>query len=151
MNKVVKGILAMGTAFMVVAVVKDHIAFVHSTTNSAPYKYFLMMKTLSPGKGDYTCLESAWYGGRVIKKVIGLPGDLVTYDTSGVLSVGAMVIGKPHTHSSDGRPLTPVQSGEIPEGYVFLRGDHDRSFDSRYQEMGLVPQSKLEGKAIGLV
>lgn len=151
MKTITKGILAMGSAFAVVAILKDHVSVVHSTTNSAPYKYFLMVKTLSPSKGDYTCLESAWYGGRVIKKVIGLPGDLVTYDNFGVLSVGEMVIGKPHPRASDGRSLTPVQSGEIPEGYVFLRGHHDRSFDSRYQEMGLVPVKKLEGKAIGLV
>lgn len=151
MKKLSKAILAGCLSFMSIFVIKDHVAIIHSTTNSLPYSTFLMLKTLPPCKGDYTCLESAWYGCRVIKEVIGVSGDVVTYDYSGFLSVGDVVIGKPHPQASNGRPLTPVQSGVIPEGYVFLRGSHDRSFDSRYQEMGLVHKRKLEGKGIGLV
>jgi hypothetical protein len=38
----------------------------------------------------------------------------------------------------------------IPEGQVFLYSPHPKSFDSRYQEVGLVQVSDLEGTAIAI-
>lgn len=68
----------------------------------------------------------------------------------------------------EGNPLTPLSvkgfsegsmskgmifKGVIPEaiippGYVFVAGDNPNSFDSRYEEFGLVPMEKIWGKAI---
>ena len=50
--------------------------------------------------------------------------------------------------TSDGKPLTPISATSISEGYVFVAGDHPNSFDSRYEEFGLVPIEKVWGKAI---
>ena len=49
--------------------------------------------------------------------------------------------------TKDGKPLTPLRVEIVPEGYVFVAGDHLRSFDSRYEEFGLVSQQNLWGKA----
>lgn len=49
--------------------------------------------------------------------------------------------------TKDGNLLTPLKADVVPEGYVFVAGDHLRSFDSRYEEFGLVPQQNLWGKA----
>lgn len=55
-------------------------------------------------------------------------------------------------HTKEGRPLTPLVLNEfgmtIPKGYVFVAGDHPQSFDSRYEEFGLVPVEKIWGKAV---
>lgn len=68
----------------------------------------------------------------------------------------------------EGNPLTPLSvkrfsegsipkgmifKGVIPEaiippGYVFVAGDNPNSFDSRYEEFGLVPMEKIWGKAV---
>ena len=34
------------------------------------------------------------------------------------------------------------------EGYVFVAGDHPKSFDSRYDEFGLVNIENIQGRAI---
>lgn len=47
-----------------------------------------------------------------------------------------------------GDPLTPLRAERIPAGYVFVAGDHPRSFDSRYEEFGLVPLDKIWGRAL---
>jgi signal peptidase I len=50
--------------------------------------------------------------------------------------------------TSEGKPLTPLLATSVPEGYVFVAGDNPNSFDSRYEEFGLVPREKIWGKAI---
>lgn len=48
----------------------------------------------------------------------------------------------------EGNPLTPISIQIVPESYVFVAGDNPHSFDSRYEEFGLVPYEKIWGKAI---
>lgn len=66
--------------------------------------------------------------------------------------------------TKEGNPLTPIsvkrfsegdisKGGIIPEeiippGYVFVAGNNPNSFDSRYEEFGLVPMEKIWGKAV---
>jgi hypothetical protein len=60
--------------------------------------------------------------------------------------------------TKEGNPLIPLSvkkfsegrnpEGIIPPGYVFVAGDNPNSFDSRYEEFGLVPMEKIWGKAI---
>ena len=70
--------------------------------------------------------------------------------------------------TKEGNPLTPlsvkrfsegnntekiipegiIPKGIIPPGYVFVAGDNPNSFDSRYEEFGLVPMEKIWGKAV---
>lgn len=41
-----------------------------------------------------------------------------------------------------------IPEGIIPPGYVFVAGDNPNSFDSHYEEFGLVPMEKIWGKAV---
>jgi len=50
--------------------------------------------------------------------------------------------------TSKGKPLTPISAKVIPKNYVFVAGDNPNSFDSRYEEFGLVPVQKIWGKAV---
>ena len=151
MNMLKKGLLGTALGFGLVSVAADHLCLIHSETDSLPYRTFLMLKKVTPQKGQYTCYESQLYGQKIIKEIAGTSGDKLTYDQDGALWVGHRKIGKPKRRRSNGRILTPIAAGVIPEGYVFLKGDHTRSFDSRYQELGLVPQKALQGRLIGLV
>jgi len=111
-----------------------------------------MLKQLSPQKGSYTCVHSPWYGGTVLKKIVGTAGDALSYDKEGNLWVGhKLKVGKPKKKSKDGKVLTPIEAGVIPKGMVFVVGNHERSFDSRYQELGLIAERDLKGKVIGLL
>jgi conjugal transfer pilin signal peptidase TrbI len=148
----IKGICIVLIILGVFHQTSQHIGLVYNPTHSLPHRLFLNLKNLTPNKGDYTCIKSAWYGGNVIKKVVGVPGDRLAYDKSGNLWIGkALKIGKPKRKAKDGRLLTPLKPGIIPQGRVFVSGEHERSFDSRYEELGLIPEKDLQGRLLVLI
>lgn len=135
-----------------IALLSHQTRLVYSRTDSLPDHLFLNLKQVTPQKGHYTFLESSWYGGAVIKKIVGISGDTLSYDQEGNLWVGNQLkIGKPKKKSTDGRRLTPLKPGVIPKGKVFVAGCHERSFDSRYEELGLIPENQLQGRVIALL
>lgn len=137
--------------FLSLSTIHHYMGVLYSQTRSLPEWYFLHLKQGSPRKGEYTLLNSSWYEGRLIKQIVGIPGDTISYDEQGNLLINDRCLGKPLSQSQEGEPLTPIQAQTIPEGYVFVYAPHERSFDSRYQELGLVPQAALYGKVIPLV
>jgi signal peptidase I len=80
------------------------------------------------------------------KRVLGLPGELITHHKD-ILQIGSYRLPL-LKQTKDEKPLTPLSLPSVPQGYVFVGGDHPRSFDSRYEEFGLVPFSKIWGKGI---
>lgn len=123
--------------------------------------------------------EPAYVGKKPFaKRVLGLPGDLILKDKNKVTIVPKTRVSKtlvpkglaskdlmskaiiPMTsepvalplleRTSQGKPLTPISAASVPEGYVFVVGDNPNSFDSRYEEFGLVPIEKIWGKAIAV-
>lgn len=148
----VKGTIFFVIVFALMAFIKDQVRLLYSTTASLPHRTFLHLKQMDPQKGDYTCFDSSWYGGNVVKKIVGVAGDSITYDREDNLWVGRQLrVGTQKKKAKDGRPLTPIKPGIIPQGMVFVMGDHERSFDSRYEEMGLIPVYALQGRVIGLL
>ena len=150
MNQLKKALIGAVIAFGTISLLKDQIGLVRSYTDSLPYHYFLALKKMSPQKGDYTCIDSSWHGDKVIKEIVGIPGDELLYDAAGNLWVGRRYIGKSKKKATDGRSLTPIKPGLIPDGYVFVKGDHERSFDSRYEQLGLVAVKDLQGRLVAL-
>lgn len=143
-------------------------------------RYILFLKMCSSGftgssvikRGDIVSIqdyEPNYVGKRPFaKRVLGLPGDLILKDKNKVTIVPKTLVSKtlvskaimPMTSepvvlplleiTSQGKPLTPISAEIVPEGYVFVAGDNLNSFDSRYEEFGLVPQEKIWGKAIAV-
>ncbi len=79
----------------------------------------------------------------VAKEVVGLPGDEIRIQNDRVY-LNEMDIGVLQELTSTGIPLKPIEEGIVREGYVFVRGTHERSFDSRYAEFGLVPMHSIQ-------
>ena len=131
--------------------ISEQVHFIKSLTDSLPEHYFLQLTKFSPSKGDLTIVYNPFYGGRLIKKIIGQAGDQITTDAVGDLWVGQKLVGKVYPQTAEGKKLNRTRDQVIPEGQVFLYSPHPKSFDSRYLEVGLVPVADLEGLVIAIV
>lgn len=134
-----------------VLVVSQQVRFLISETDSLPQHYFLHLPKIKPKLNNYTVVWSDWYSGKVIKKIVGISGDRIWVDQNNQMLVNNLTIGIPEQIASDGRRLHATPSQIIPNEQVFLYSSHLKSFDSRYQELGLVPLSKLQGLVIPLI
>ncbi|XVG95777.1 signal peptidase I [Eubacteriales bacterium KG125] len=112
-------------------------------------------KISSPKRGDVVIFKSEIPlsqdepGGKkklLIKRVIGVPGDLVDI-ADGTVSINGKVIDEPYINKG-GTP-GDVKGYKVPEGNYFVMGDNRSvSIDSRRHEVGPVNGSKIVGKAI---
>lgn len=105
-------------------------------TDSLPYKVFISRPLETLRKFSFVSLHHNATPNLLVKQVVGLAGDEIKYEGNH-LFVNEYDCGTAHK-------LTPIQTGKIPEGYVFLHATHKDSFDSRYQEFGLIPMTQLE-------
>jgi signal peptidase I len=78
----------------------------------------------------------------LIKRVIGLPGDLVGVQ-DGVVSVNGLALEEPYIAA------TPAYYGEwkVPDGHLFVLGDN-RNDSSDSHSWGYLPFEKVVGKAV---
>ncbi|MBN9344132.1 MAG: hypothetical protein BGO76_04740 [Caedibacter sp. 38-128] len=116
-------------------------------------KYFLVIKSyglpLQLKENDYVAFTHPWVPGIVIKQVKGTSGDIVLHINHKAF-VNEELIGPIFILSRDQRTLTPGFQGIIPQGSYFVAGEHERSFDSRYAEVGLLTNENIYGKAYKL-
>ena len=120
----------------------------HSMTPTLTDGQLVLTSSLRPtsavGRGDLVVLESPVEPDlHVVKRVVGLPGEKVTFEAGQV--------------SIDGRPLpepyaTPsVFRGEyqVPAGHLLVLGDNrDASSDSRSWSRPYVPRAALWGRLV---
>ncbi len=85
-------------------------------------------------------------GEKLIKRVIGLPGETIEYRDNILYVNGEQVYENfKHTDTEDFN-ISELESEVVPSGYYFLVGDNrSNSKDSRY--IGFISQSKIQGKA----
>ena len=92
-----------------------------------------------------------------IKRVIGLPGDVVTVKDDGLVYVNDTPLDEPYTYTNSAGVHEPTtypdqqttadhQSWVVPAGELFVMGDHrQKSADSRL--FGPIPESTVIGRA----
>jgi signal peptidase I len=91
----------------------------------------------SPGDKDF------------IKRVIGIPGDVVACCSNNHVTVNGHEMDEPYVCLSEGQPQLKFEPVTVPPGQLFLMGDHrDGSQDSRFN--GPVPESKVVGRAFAV-
>lgn len=137
-----------------------------------PYTRFRLARWASPEQGDIVVLRSPDDGTRLVKRVIGTPGDTIALVANRLVVNGEPVPYLPRRVAEPGlaaRPsLVVVESLpqvrhevlvspagslaqhfgpiQIPDGHYFVMGDNrDRSLDSRH--FGMVPADAIIGRA----
>ena len=114
---------------------------------------YLLLPIGKPQLGEVVIFESPDDLGAqapYLKRVLGVPGDAVTVDGTGEVSLNGEAVARAKPRALDGRVLVPVAPATIPPGHYYLHADHADSHDSRYAEIGLVPRERILGRAVAL-
>lgn len=104
--------------------------------------YGVAVRTSQPQVGDIVIAKTD-SSQLIIKRVVGLPGDIVSISEKGTFNNGKEVT--PKIHNSAGTPRLEIK---VPEDHYFLLGDNrDNSYDSRV--FGAVDKRYIDYKLIG--
>lgn len=138
---------------LVLALGGHHTRLVLNQSHSLPYKIFLVVKGKPFKRGECVSIlghHPAYISSNLgfIKRVSGVAGDRISI-TQGALFINGRPKGRLRPFTKNHQPLTPLRTEEIPEGYVFVQGSAWDSYDSRYEEFGLVKVEHIQGKAWG--
>lgn len=135
-----------------------------------PFTHIALVKRADPERGDIIVFDSAVSEKRLVKRVVGVPGDTLAMHDN-ILWINRHKLGyetlaqspastdqeenllglkhqiRTHTKGSYLASFSPIQ---IPAGYYLALGDNrDNSADSRV--IGLVPRSEIVGRARNVV
>ncbi len=124
-------------------------ALLFTRSDSLPYKLYFLVKGNNWKKGDLIAIKNFvtkyTQDQHFTKKIVGIAGDVVTIEGEYVLVNGIKHV-KLKEKTKDHKKLTPMVAQTIPQQYFFVIAEHNDSFDSRYQEFGLVRENYIEGK-----
>jgi signal peptidase I len=83
----------------------------------------------------------------LIKRVVGLPGDLIESREGEVFIDGKRLL-EPYLPEGTTTDSPPITKQTVPEGHVFVMGDNrDNSADSRFENRGPIPIDTIIGRA----
>ncbi|MBQ1237265.1 MAG: signal peptidase I [Oscillospiraceae bacterium] len=96
-------------------------------------------------RGDILVFESREEGKTLIKRLIGLPGELVEIDDKGTVTIDGEVLEEDYVfHQMEGMP----KAFNVPEGhYLFLGDNRANSRDARYWDDPYIPGGDITAKA----
>ena len=94
--------------------------------------------------GQEVCIYSEEYDTVLVKRIIGIPGDHIVINNSG-LYINEELLDEAYVKTEDWDKA--ALDLYVPEGYVYVMGDNrDGSMDSR--EFGCLPEENIEGSVI---
>ena len=147
-NRILAGFALLAAAFLLTA------SRVHVNASWSDDAWgYLLLPMGKPQVGDIVIFdppEDLRVQAPYLKRVLGVPGDAVSVDGTGGVSLNGGAVGRAKPRALDGRVLVAVAPATIPPGHYYLHADHADSHDSRYAEIGLVPRERILGRAVAL-
>jgi signal peptidase I len=149
----IPGLFAGIAAGVAAAVAIRHVAWLTRVTS------WSMAPTLRPGsllltrrlrrsdglrRGDVVVFRSPELGRRVVKRVVGMPGETILVDGRGI-RIDGVPLAEPYVLANGGAE----GSFSVPDGSYLVLGDNRaRSSDSRSWRQPFVARSAIEGRVI---
>ncbi len=134
-----------------------------------PFTHISLYKRADPERGDIIVFDSEKAGIRLVKRVIGMPGDIVSMRNN-VLTINGQPVNynnvtgssTDHIENLEGlahtirvipgynNPRASFSAVKVPEGHYLAMGDNrDNSADSRV--IGFIPRDEIVGRARSVV
>jgi len=90
-----------------------------------------------------------WQNKLLLKRIIGVPGDIISIDESGNVSVNGELIDEPYVDEKAYGECDIEFPYQVPENRFFVMGDHRAvSIDSRSTTVGCVESEQMVGKVL---
>lgn len=98
-------------------------------------------------RGDLCCIS--WGNKKLLKRVIGLPGDRITMDVEGNVYVNDELLDEPYISEKALGQCDVEFPCLVPDNTVFILGDHrTTSIDSRSSVIGCINKEQITGRVI---
>ncbi len=120
-----------------------------SGTSMEPTLYdqdiLLLVKNKNYSTGDL--VSFSWQNKLLIKRIIGMPGDIIDIDEDGTVSVNGEVLDEPYVDELALGECNVEFPYQVPENRYFVLGDHRSvSIDSRNTSIGCIEKTQIVGK-----
>ena len=107
----------------------------------------VLIKSDSVEHGDMCCVS--WQNKSLLKRVIGLSGDMVDIDADGNVFVNGKLLDEPYVENKELGRCEIEFPYQVPENKIFILGDkRDTSVDSRSSAIGCIGKDQIVGRVL---